>query len=208
MDRELLGIIATIFIAGVVALLSHVFAARKDEPGRRRADRDGDQPDEGDRSRRATKDMERFLEEINRRRRQATERPPSSTPQPAQSVERPIVLIPVNAPVPPRPQPVIRTQTEPSPPALQPKRPEPAQSTPGRQRSTAKATPVPEPPVAPIAVPAPAMPQLISPRDLPVQMNDLSNLLASRQSVQMAIVLKAIFDPPPSRRRRYTNGPQ
>jgi hypothetical protein len=147
-------------------------------------------------------DIDRFLEEVNRRRRQATERRPGTTEE-----VRPVVATPVTRPGPgARPRPAPRLQpTRQSPPrgaVPQPPLAEVVVAVPvavpatGLQRLAPAPTapPPPEPPLVPGTA------TKVSPPADPVVL--LKTLLQSPQNLRAAILLRVILDPPLCRRRR------
>jgi hypothetical protein len=158
--------------------------------------------------RRPVSDIDQFLEEINRRRREAAERrrptEPTAAPTPPPIVERPAPPPPIPQREPLRPVPV--------PPPRLPRRPERERPLPTRIRErplqpepVLVAEPVPPPPPpAPPAPPAPAVPAVLGTyvvtRPPSPALTQLVTMLRSPQSLRTAILLREIFDPPVSRR--------
>jgi hypothetical protein len=135
-------------------------------------------------------DIDRFLEEVNRRRRQSTERRPGT------EGPRPVVAVPAPAP-PVRPRPSPRPQPTRQPP---PRQPAPAVA------EVVVAVPaeipvIPAPQWAP--PPGPGTPQPAAgegkAKAAPVS---LGMLLRAPQNLRNAILLREILDPPLCRRRR------
>jgi hypothetical protein len=214
-------------IALGIWILSNLLTNREEE---KRPARPVRRPAAGDESGRPQQpvltDLDRFLQEVNRRRQAAEAR----AANPAQA--RP----PVPAPVPIAERPARVPRPEPAPPRVRPvptsqpaRRSTPRPSPPVRRSSTRD-----EPPLAlpvevvvarasdrvperaaiifPAAAPAPVAPPN-SPEEAPPPVRrsqssgSLRELLTSRDSVRTAIVLREIFDPPLAARTGRTPRP-
>jgi FtsZ-interacting cell division protein ZipA len=172
----------------------------------------GERPTRERGTQRSATDIDRFLEEVNRRRRQAAERPPSR-PEPAK------------APVPVRPQPASSTRPKPGSqrpapqarpssgrpvPTAQPVKPVP--QTTAQRIAAADAVAILEVLPAASAAPAPsaaeAFPATGQQRGVDAASNatafpgQLITLLQGPQSLATAVILKEIFGQPRCRRRR------
>lgn len=187
------GIIWAIIITvvGVIIMASLGSIARNAQNRMaRRPDRE-DQPVA--RPRRTTSEVERFVEEINRRRQKTGERPKA----PAQrTVEMPPRL------------PEARPAPVPAPPPL----PRVVRSTRRRDLEPAAAAVGP----VPVAVPVPEVPPdspeilaaklsvaaVVDRKPIPPAVKQLHELLGQRNSLQTAMLLRELFEPPLSRRAR------
>lgn len=174
-------------------------------------------PQEG-RPRKPATDLEKFLEEVHRRR-QATEKgedePSQEPPRPIPVVEKPVSrpqprIVPAPLRQPPQPK---RTQRTAAPTV---RRTRPRQSMEEPVVLDVVVVQEPQPPlVQPVAPPSvipsgdvvvmsaalrtpPTTPRSSTPRVTP----SLAALLSSRQNLRNAFILKEIFDPPLSRRKK------
>jgi hypothetical protein len=179
-----------------VSILSLLFRTRED-PRRGGAFRPNRPGMGGPRpARRSVSDIDQFLEEINRRRREAAERrkatDPLAVPAPPPPVARP-------APPVPRSKPPRRPDRDVKPPRQRPRISEP-------EPVVAEAVPVYEP-APPLSVPQepaaiPAAPSTTRPRVLSPAVAQALPLLRSNQGLRTAIVLQEIFGKPLARRSR------
>jgi hypothetical protein len=147
----------------------------------------GDRPPSEPTARRSTSDIDRFLEEVNRRRRQAAERrptpepprqrppsrPPSAPPPRRQPTSRPVERIPTAEVIPVVE--AVATAVAARPPALTAQPAATAQPTPGAVNASVPVVPAP--------------------------MQQLMGLLASPENLRTAILLREVLGPP--RCRRY-----
>jgi hypothetical protein len=196
-------VVYIVIIAAAVLFLSNIFRGEKEK-------RDPKRPRPIDRPRSQEGNVDRFLEEINRRRREASDR------------RGPLVAPPIEAPPPrrvesPRPPPAKRpagipaeTRVRRPAPAPRPKeeissrigRPAPPTATPVTPVVLAPLE-VPETPRA--AIPAPAAAKVIVHPPAAATAR-LLPLLHSRQAMRSAILLQEILSPPLARRRRRRIG--
>ena len=132
-------------------------------------------PEEDPEGRKPQNEVDRFLEEINRLRRQSTEQQPQAAPPRAEPVVPEVRRAP-----PPRPQPQRRSQ-------------EARRAEPRRQTQVAPAAAVVE--AVPVAVASKAAPpvrrKMVSPG-----VSQLFALLRNPATVQTAVVLHEVFGPP------------
>jgi hypothetical protein len=156
-----------------------------------------------DRPRRSSSDIDRFLDEVNRRRRQGVERRPATT-------ER--LATPLRVPPAPRPRPAARPGRE-RPVAQQPSvRPAPGRTV-NLPRPPVEAAPVIEvipAEIADVALARTLKAQEVSPA-LPPEaasrtassplLEQLTSLLSTPKGLQAGIVLNEVLGPPLSRRR-------
>src|SRR5947209_20279834 len=92
-----------VIISVVMWILSSLFSAKDEE--KPEAARRGNGRGPGQRPRSSSGDIDRFLEEMNRRRRQAPERPRRETPAAARPEPRPVRTKPPVPPTPPAARP-------------------------------------------------------------------------------------------------------
>ncbi len=195
-----------LLIPVAVSILSLLFRPPKEEPRPGPRMRPNAQEGPGNRPpRRSVSEIDQFLEEINRRRREAAERRRASEPTPLPVPPPEAKPVP---PPPPRPVP---------PPVSKPRRPERPRPVPPRRRE-----PVPEvvrvvvPEPAPLPFqepPLPALPAEVPALPLPTFLESyrrppslalvqLAPLLSSMQTLRSAILLREILDRPISQRPR------
>ena len=181
MGGEWVGILA-LAVGFVIWLISNL--ARGNEPPRR----PGAPPAAGEptRQRPSTTEIDRFLEEINRRRQQQQQRKPAQVeytePAPRPRVEERPVPVPRPRPAPaPKPQRPTRTTYQP-----------PVQAIPTVLPVVTAVEPLTPPKPVRVIPPAPVSPQLKLARDL----------IASGQGLRTAIILNEVFGPPKSKRPR------
>ena len=185
-----------IIVAVAMWFLSNLFRGGEDE----RAKGDAKGPPRrtpAGRGRPAGNDIDRFLEEINRRRKQAAERestrtqpppPPAARPRPRTRTARPEAergaAIPMVLPVEPARREAVR---RPAPP------PEPAKPQAVRpvEQSPAPVSAVAQENVAPV----------LTVRPQPPALTQLQSLLRTPQSLRTAFLLKEILGPPRCRRQ-------
>jgi hypothetical protein len=159
--------------------------------------RGGDRPGEGRPARRSSSEIDRFLDEVNRRRRQAAERkqsaPPRERPAPATArTTRPSS--------PPRP---ASSRSAPPPRVVR----QPLDRRPERQPPGETVVVMESVPIAQVAAASPSEPPLppppVSPSSQPpsAAMVQLASLLGSADSLRTAVVLHEIFSAPLSHRR-------
>jgi hypothetical protein len=197
-------IVYIVILAAAVLFLSNIFRGEKEN-------HDPKRPRPIDRPRSQEANVDRFLEEINRRRREANDRrgapvaPPIQAPSPRRLE-------------PPRPQPAKRASSIPAEtrvrrPAPAPRPREEISSRIGRP-APPTATPVTPVVLAPLevpeaqprtAAPAPAAAKVIVHPPAPATAR-LLPLLHSRQALRSAILLQEILSPPLARRRRRRIG--
>jgi len=197
------GIIGSIIITVVaVAILSSLGRIAQSVQNRNRRRPEDDLP--AARPRQTSSDVERFLEEINRRRQQNVEkRPPADRPA-SRAVALPSSL--------PEARPAPRVQPPPLPPVKRAPAREPTQPAPSRRPLQRQETP---PPVliVPVLDPAPTALETASKtfgtasvqrdaKPISPAVKLLMELLRYKQSLRTAILLREIFDPPLSRRQR------
>jgi hypothetical protein len=188
----------------VLALIVNSFLRRNDEERRTSRPRlpgEPDRPPVERTPRRTGTDIDRFLEEVNRRRRQSAEQHTEA------GKREPPTVIPQAKPVPakPRPRPTKPAGGTPSrpAPALRPA-PERRVSEPVVVAEVVPVSPQPkvmakvEHVVGRLAAPAPPPTRTAAP---PTDLVGLVALLRSPQSLRTAIMLREIFDSP--RCRRY-----
>ena len=222
------SLLLIVVVVEAVWILSSLFRGSEEEhrAGQRRAPGPGRGEAPGSRPRAAQTNVDRFLEEINRRRREAAERQGGSPPRPAPAPERPRVAAP-SSEAPRRPLvrvPVPVARTGPStPPAPSPRRADRPRLATAERVEVVIAEVVPSPP-APAAAPSPKspgeafVPTVTSPGRLPgagsasgytrkrtvsAAAGELLPLLSDRKSIRTAFVLKEIFEPPLCRRDRH-----
>ncbi len=195
-------VIYIVILAAAVLFLSNIFRGDKEaQNSKRTGPANRARPPEGD--------VDRFLEEINRRRREANERRAAKSDLPAQPPP------PLRRPEPRRPEPPRRSLPSESRPARVPQAPVPKVQTPSVLK---KAPPVvlPVSPVvaAPVVVaevkppplsPAPAAAKVTSRAPSPAVAR-LLPLLHSRQTLRAAILLQEILGPPLAHRRKRRIG--
>lgn len=164
----------------------------EEKPGPRRRPLPGNEARPGQVPRRPVSDIDRFLEEINRRRRESIERRPSPAPRETVVLAEPIAPPPARSRPPSRPS-VPRPAAKPAP-----KRPS--------LRMTER-EPVVE--VLPIEEPAPAPPPsaytfpVTGPSTEPAAgQKSLQDLLRSREGLAAAFLLQEILGPPLCKRHR------
>ena len=188
-----------LLIPVAVSILSLLFRATKEEPRRPGRMRPGEGPVAGRPQRRSVSDIDQFLEEINRRRREAAERrraaeAPSAPVRPAPPEDRPPLPPPVRAR--PLPPPVVKP----------PRRPERERQEPPRLREQEKiiiAEVVPSARQSGPAMPAPeaaAQVAVATPRPASPALTQLLPLLRSRQGLRTAFLLQEILGRPVCRR--------
>jgi hypothetical protein len=191
------GVILVVFLIPLAVWIFSTLVRGNEEEraqnGRRRGPRAGGMAP--GRPRPATSDIDRFLEEISRRRREGGPRPTPPAPQPAPA---PTVQLP------PTPRPQRRPGPTPRPKA-------PAKPTPPRVVQeipqvveVVVSEPVPTPPRP--ASPAPVAPPAGVRRPVNPMAAQLLNLLRSPQGIRTAILLHEIFGPPVCRRARRLSG--
>jgi hypothetical protein len=152
------------------------------------------------RQRRSQEEIDRFLEEVRRRKKtiEPPQNKPLSRPTTAPSQERP-------RPVPP-PLPKVKLPPPPLPERPRPgDAPRPATKPPSRKRE-----PEPIPVVEALEVthvPLQPPPALVGPLVNSLALQNLKSLLANRQTMATAILLKEILDVPLSKRPPRKMGP-
>lgn len=187
-----------------VYILSSLLRNQEEE---KRADRQrqGADPDRMAQPRAAQRsgnDIDRFLDEVNRRRRQAAERAPAAPQRPTRS-------IPTARPVPASRSPRPAQQPPPARPPAPPRRP-PVELVPQPREAPPVAEVVEVLPVLeplepqPAPTPPPAEPSFpaTAPRSAVPERNLLVSLLQSREGLRTALLLKIILDPPSCKRRQ------
>lgn len=194
-------VLLLVMIVGVVWFLSNLFAVRRDSEERpaERVRRTPSRDPLGEQPRRSANEMDRFLEEV-RRRRQVAEQPEKTPRARASAVDQP----PRERPV-PRPQRPVSRPAE--PPRRQPERAATARPGPMAkpvavvvpsviEREAAVVDKMPELEKRPIVVPA-TVARPVSPG-----LARITGLLHSPDMLQTAMVLREIFDAPLCKRRR------
>lgn len=155
----------------VIWLIQTVMKARE-EPEKEKAVRPGAAPGT---------ELDRFLAEIDRLKRQQTPKPsPPPIPPPVRQPERPAVI----ASPPPKPRQVA--QTAPAPPAARPSEPSPASQS------------------SPVIAPLTGSTSTVRHAGLPERRLDLpavAALVRDTDSVRVAIILQEIISPPKCKRR-------
>lgn len=183
-------------IAVAVWILSSLIRGAEEQRVRRpRPQRDPEEPADGTRPRRSPSEIDRFLQEVQRRRQEGEERrPPREAPKPLPPAEEVLVAIPV--------QEVPNRRT---PRADRPRR-RPAES---RPIPVAQPVPVVPPPVLETQFresPPPPGPEAASQPTAAEKKREamgkqLRELLNSKQSLATAFILREVFDRPLSLRR-------
>jgi hypothetical protein len=188
-----------ILIPVAVSILSLLFRSAKEEPRRNGRPRPNPQDvPSGRPPRRSVSDIDQFLEEINRRRREAAEKRKSGEPV--------VVAVPAPPPVRPRPAPPVlrparRVERERQPPRIREPLPPPERII------ITEAVPLPPSPAAPEWQPPPPAeprhpPQGAKPTVVNPALAQVLPLLRSPQGLRSAIVLREIFDRPLCQRGR------
>jgi len=208
-----------VFIALFVVLVFFLRNLAQNKEEERRTNRprppvDRDKPPGNRPGSKSSNEIDRFLEEVNRRRRQAAENRGTTPPAPIPAA------IPTAAATPPRPRPAAAPQpsVKRPAPAAQPVRAAPERAV-RPVKPSEKAVVVQviqemgQPQPAPMEVKpaqvAPASPVATRPSARPrtPELAQLAALLQSPQSLRTAMLLKVIFDPPVSRKPGYLRGP-
>ncbi len=189
-----------LLIPVAVSILSLLFRPTKEEPRRPNVPGRGPGPRP---ARRSVSDIDQFLEEINRRRREAAER--RRAPEPVAVPIPPVEQRPVPPPPRPVPPPVARPARRPEreralPPRVRPRVPEPERVIVAEEVVVA----------VPVEKPAEAAGARITfpikrPRPTSRALEQIFPLLRDPQGLRSAIVLREILDGPVCRRR---NGPR
>jgi hypothetical protein len=189
-----------IAVAAIVFWIVQSLRGGEEERNRNRQRAGGEAGPANKPARRPATDIDRFLDEVNRRRRQAAERKPvvvlrEKPPAPAPaSRPRPSVRLPAPRPIPqPAPlRPVLERPAKPAPVTV-----------PGAVAEIVFATPVVATPVDVAAEPRPVQP---APSPGPVvpgpAASRIEALLTSPEDLQAILVLREIFGPPLCRRGR------
>lgn len=184
-------------IAFIVWLISNVAKGAEQQ-----APRAGGMGQAPPRPRPASAEIDKFLEEINRRRQQQQ-----------QQRQRPAMEDEPKPLPPPRPRPAPRVEERPAPP---PPRPKPARPKPAMPRPRPIETARPAPLLMPEVAPAPAAPLFAEEGQPPptaprptavgapganVLPTEFHKLLGSKQGIRLAFLAQEVLGPPVSRRR-------
>jgi hypothetical protein len=197
------AILLILLIPVGVSILSLLFRNAREDPRRGGVFRPNRPvPGAARPQRRSVSDIDQFLEEINRRRREAAERRKGP-----EAVAAPAPPPPVARPTPPRVRPSRRLEREvrSTRPKQQFPEPEPvviAQAVPVAELVAQQIAPPVAPPEPLAAGAIPAVPATIRPRVLSAAVTGALPLLRSAQGLQTAIVLQEVFAKPLSRRGR------
>ena len=185
----------------LVYIVGHFLrSSQKEEDGRRTPVR-RTRPGEENTSRRGSTDIDRFLDEVNRRRRQSLERRSGPIEEQPPLRVPPQVVRQRRTAAPQRPQvsvPVSRGRSVPPRPASLPRSVDPA--------PVIEVLPVVEIPPSPLPQVEPAWQPTQAPTPGAVQdsptstVSTLTNLLSKQDNLRAAIILQEILGPPLSRR--------
>src|SRR5262249_47657616 len=143
--------------------------------------------------RRPSSEIDRFLDEVNRRRRQAAERQKVQSPRPAPSVPTRTTTRPARPPA---------SKASATPPTVRPSRERVPVRTPVVEavvvEDVAGSAKPPAGPGAPFASPPAPVPTTVAPAPA---MDDLASLLGTADSLRMAFILQEVLGPPRCRRQ-------